>query len=165
MGALHDYGQLVLDQADADSLGSDMQDLGFTIDNVTWDVSDVTGGKKVSIKSIDVTADGQTMTIERDPTAGSLTVSAPGQPAVTIDDSTIDTYIAQYADAADLDPQAVDIIKREFKQIIGLGLVTVAGRRQVVRQPRPLGPVTSSSRCCKGLEPGDVDYLITLAGS
>ena len=106
MGALHDYGQLILDQADAGSLGNDMQDLGFSIDNVTWDVSDVTGGKKVSIKSFDLTADGQTASIERDPSAGSLTVTADGQ-TLTIDDSTIDTYIAQYADASSRDQQGL----------------------------------------------------------
>jgi hypothetical protein len=164
MGALHDYGRIILEQADAGSLESDMQDLGFTIDNVTWDVSDVTGGQKVSIKSVELTADGQTLSIERDPAAGSLTVSAPGQPAVTIDDSTIDTYIAQYADTEDLDPQAVEIIKREFKQIIGLGLVTVqVGDEWYVSPVRSFGDVFTS--LLKGLEPGDIDYLVTLAGN
>jgi hypothetical protein len=164
MGALHDYGQIVLDQAGADNLGSDMQNLGFTIDSIEWDVSDVTGGKKVSIKSIAITADGQTINVERDPTAGSLTLSAPGQPAVTIDDSTIDTYIAQYADAANLDPQAVEIIKREFKQIIGLGLVTVqVDGKWYVSPIRSAGDVFTS--LLRGLEPGDVDYLITLSGN
>ncbi len=164
MGALHDYGQLILDQADSGSLEGDMQDLGFTIDNVTWDVSDVTAGKKVSIKSLDFTYEGQTATIERDPSAGSLTISAPGQPAVTIDDDTIDTYIAEYADSSDLDPQAVEIIKREFKQIIGLGLVTVQVDGQWYVSPvRSFGDVFTS--LLKGLEPGDVDYLISLAGN
>ncbi|HEY5881107.1 MAG TPA: proline-rich domain-containing protein [Nakamurella sp.] len=164
MGALHDYGKLLLQQADAGSLEGDMQDLGFTIDDVTWDVSDVTGGKKVSIKSATITAEGQTITIERDPAAGSLTVSAPGQPAVTIDDDTIETYIAQYADTSDLDPQAIEIIKREFKQIIGLGLVTVQVDGQWYVSPvRSFGDVFTS--LLKGLEPADVDYLITLAGN
>jgi hypothetical protein len=141
-----------------------MQDLGFTISDTEWDVSDVTGGKKVSIKSLTITADGQTITIERDPSAGSLTVSAPGQPATTIDDSTIDTYIAQYADSADLDQQAVDIIKREFKQVIGLGLVTTQVDGQWYVSPvRSAGDVFTS--LLKGLEPGDVDYLITLSGN
>jgi hypothetical protein len=164
MGALHDYGKLLLQQADSGSLEGDMQDLGFTISDTEWDVSDVTGGKKVSIKSLTITADGQTITIERDPSAGSLTVSAPGQPATTIDDSTIDTYIAQYADSADLDQQAVDIIKREFKQVIGLGLVTTQVDGQWYVSPvRSAGDVFTS--LLKGLEPGDVDYLITLSGN
>ena len=104
------------------------------------------------------------MCVGADPTAGSLTVSAPGQAAVTIDDSTIDTYIAQYADASDLDPQAVEIIKREFKQIIGLGLVTVqVDGNWYVSPVRSAGDVFTS--LLRGLEPGDVDYLITLAGN
>jgi len=61
--------------------------------DVTWDVSDVTGGKKLSIKSMTVTADGQTVTIERDAANGSLTVTLPDQPAVTLDEDTIDTYL------------------------------------------------------------------------
>ncbi len=164
MGALHDYGKLLLDQTDAGSLEGDMQDLGFTIDDVTWDVTDVTGGKKVSIKTLDLTVDGQSISIERDPAAGSLTVSAPGQPAFTIDDTTIDTYLAQIGDTADLDPQAVDIIKREFKQIIGLGLVTVeVDGKWFVSPVRSSGDVFVS--LLKGLEPGDVEYLISLAGN
>ncbi len=164
MGALHDYGQLLLDQADTGSFSDDVQDLGFTIDDVTWDVSDVTGGKKVSIKSLQITAEGQTATIERDPSAGTLTISAPGQAAVTIDDDTIDTYIAQYADTSDLDPQAVEIIKREFKQVIGLGLVTVqVDGKWYVSPVRSFGDVFVS--VLKGLEPADIDYLISLSGN
>lgn len=51
MGALHDYGKLLLQQADSGSLEGDMQDLGFTISDTELDVSDVTGGKKVSRSS------------------------------------------------------------------------------------------------------------------
>jgi len=164
MGALHDYGKLLLQQGDASSIEGDLQDAGFTIDNVTWDVSDVTGGKKVSIKSLDVTAQGETVSVERDPAAGSLTLTAPGQPAVTIDDSTIDTYIGDYAQSANLDPQAVEIIKREFKQIIGLGLVTTqVDGKWYVSPVRSFGDVFTS--LLKGLEPGDIDYLIKLSGN
>ena len=53
MGVLHDYGQMILDQADAGDLTTEMSDLGFSVGPITWDVTDVTGGKKVSIKSID----------------------------------------------------------------------------------------------------------------
>jgi len=164
MGALHDYGQIILDQADAGSLGNDMQDLGFTIDKVSWDVSDVTGGKKVSIKSLDLTAQGQTLSIERDPANGSLTLTVPGQPTVTLDDNSIDAYIAQYADSGALDQQAIDIIKREFKQIIGLGLVTTeVDGKWYVSPVRSVGDIFTS--LLKGLEPGDIEYLIQLSGN
>jgi hypothetical protein len=163
MGALHDYGKIILEQADTNSFSSDMQDLGVTISDVQWDVTDVTGGKKVSIKSMTITADGQTATIERDPSSGSLTVTAEGQ-TLKIDDSTIDTYIAQYGGSTDLDPQALDIIKREFKQIIGLGLVTTqVDGKWYVSPVRSFGDVFTS--LLKGLEPGDIEYLIQLSGN
>ena len=79
MGVLHDYGKLLIDQAGRQRAVVGDADLGVTISDVTWDVSDVTGGKKVSIESMTVTADGQTVTITRDAAAGSLTVTVPGE--------------------------------------------------------------------------------------
>ena len=56
------------------------------------DVTDVTGGKKVSLESIDLTADGQTVSIERDADEGSLTVDAHrASRAITLNEDTIDT--------------------------------------------------------------------------
>ena len=84
----------------------------------------MTGGKKVSLASLTVSAEGQTATITRDAAAGSLTVDLDGQ-TQTLDQSTIEDFIAEAAGSQDLDPTMVDIIKREFQQIIGLGIVTV----------------------------------------
>jgi hypothetical protein len=162
MGVLHDYGQVIIDQADAGDLSTSAEDLGLEFSNVAWEESDVTGGKKLSIKSMTVTADGQTATIERDAAKGSLTVKLPDQPAVTLDQETIDTYLADAMGSADLDQQALDIIKREFKQIIGIGLVTVQVDGQWYVSPiRSVSDIFVS--LLKGLEPGDVDYLINLA--
>jgi len=109
-----------------------------------------------------VTADGQTVTIERDAAKNSLTVTLPDQPAVTLDEDTIDTYLADAVGSADLDPQALDIIKREFKQVIGIGLVTVqVGDQWYVSPIRSVSDIFVS--LLKGLEPGDIDYLINLA--
>ena len=164
MGVLHDYGRLLIDQADAGDLTSGMADLGFTIDNVSWDVTDVTGGKKVSLKSLTVTADGQTATIEREPTAGSVTLTVPGESPITLDDTTIDSYLVDAIGSAELDEQGLDIIKREFKQIIGLGVVTVE-----VDGKWYVSPIRSASdivvSLLKGLQPGDIDYLISLSGN
>ena len=57
--------------------------------------------------------------------AGSVKLETDGQPAVTLDETTIDTYIGEFAGEEDIDPQLLDIIKREFKQLINLGVVTV----------------------------------------
>ena len=56
----------------------------------------------------------------------------------------------------------LDIIKREFKQIIGLGIVTVqVDGKWYVSPIRSFSDIFVS--LLKGLEPGDVDYLISLA--
>ena len=125
MGVMHDYGQLILDQSDASSLTSGLDSAGVTVSDVSWTTSDVTGGTKVSIAGATITAEGQTVTIKRNVDEGSLTVSVPGQPEVTLDENSIDTYIEQAAGDENLDPQMVELIKREFKQIIGLGIVTI----------------------------------------
>ena len=163
MGALHDYGKLLVKEAGG-ALSSDIGKAGFKIGDPTFSVTDVTGGKKVSLQSLTITTDGQTATITRDPAAGSLTVQAPGQATVTLDESSIDTYIAQAAGSQDLDPALVEIIKREFKQIIGLGIVTVQVDGQWYVSPvRSFSDVFVS--LLKGLEPSDIDYFISLAGN
>ena len=69
-----------------------------------------------------------------------------------------------YADSASLDQQGVDIIKREFKQIIGLGLVTTeVDGKWYVSPVRSFGDIFTS--VLKGLEPGDIEYLVQLSGN
>jgi len=163
MGVLHDYGTLLVDNIDTSNLTSGVSDLGFTVEKASWTLSDVTGGKKVSLASLTVSAQGQTATITRDPAAGSLTVDLDGQKQ-TLDQSTIEDFIAQAGGSQDLDPTMVDIIKREFQQIVGLGIVTVQ-----VDEQWYVSPVRSFSdifvSLLKGLQPSDVDYLISLAGN
>jgi len=163
MGVLHDYGTLLVDNIDTSNLTSGVSDLGFTVKDASWTVSDVTGGKKVSLASLTVNAQGQTATITRDPAAGSLTVVLDGQ-TQTLDQSTIEDFIAQAGGSQDLDPTMVDIIKREFQQIVGLGIVTVEVDGQWYVSPvRSFSDIFVS--LLKGLQPSDVDYLISLAGN
>ena len=125
-------------QADADALTSDMTDLGVTVDNVTWTTSDVTGGKKVSLKSLEFTADGQTVTITRDAAAGSLTLSVPGEAAVTLDETTIDSYLARRGRLRRSGPAAAGHHQAGVQADHRAGHRHRRGRRQVVRQPGPL---------------------------
>jgi hypothetical protein len=158
MGVLHDYGSLFLPAA-----SSDKPDLnGAQVSDVSWSDSDVTGGKKVSIKSLTIDSDGEKYVIQRDPAAGSLTVQAPGQGTVNVSKDNIDTWIAQNSDA-DIPAQVIDIIKREFPQVIGLGVVMVqAGDGKWYVSPlRTTSDVMVS--LLKGLEPADIDYFISLA--
>ena len=125
MGVLHDYGKLLVDKIYSSDVTSGLSDLGFTVTDAGWTVSDVTGGKKVSLASLTVSAQGQTATITRDAAAGIADrrsgwsdadprpvhhrgLHHPGRPAARTWTRTM-----------------VDIIKREFQQIIGLGIVTV----------------------------------------
>ncbi len=168
MGVLHDYGKLLIQQSDAGSLSSDVTDLGVTVDNVSWTTSEVTGGTKVSLASLTLTAEGQTVTLTRDAAANSVTLKVPDQPEVTLDETTIDSYLTEAmgsgSGSGDLDPQLLEIIKREFKQVIGLGVVTVEVDGQWYVSPvRSFSDVFVS--LLKGLEPGDVDYLISLSGN
>ncbi|HYN72377.1 MAG TPA: hypothetical protein VES60_07720 [Nakamurella sp.] len=163
MGVLHDYGKLLIDNIDTSDVSSGINDLGFTVKDASWAVSDVTGGKKVSLASLTVSAQGQTATITRDPAAGSLTVDLDGQ-TQTLDQSTIEDFISQAAGSQDLDPTMVDIIKREFQQIVGLGIVTVQVDGQWYVSPvRSFSDIFVS--LLKGMQPADVDYLISLAGN
>jgi len=163
MGVLHDYGKLLIDKVFSSDVTSGLTDLGVTVTDASWAVSDVTGGKKVSLASLTVSAQGQTATITRDPAAGTLTVDVDGQ-TQTLDQSTIEDFITQAAGSQDLDPTMLDIIKREFQQIIGLGIVTVQVDGQWYVSPvRSLSDIGVS--LLKGLQASDVDYLISLAGN
>jgi len=166
MAVLHDYGKLLIQQSGTGDLTNQMNDLGVSIDNVTWAVSDVTGGKKVSVQSLSLTADGQSATITRQ-SDGSVTVALPDQPEVNLNQDSIDSYLTDAVGSADLDQQTLDIIKREFTQVIGLGIVTV----QVGDGPDNwyISPVRSFSdvvvSLLKGLQPGDIEHLISLSGN
>ena len=95
MGVLHDYGQLILDQADAGDLTTEMHGPRLRRSTtITYDVTDVTGGKKVSLKSIDA----HRRRPDRHHRAGSRGrfghPDGTGRVAVTLDETTIDTYLA-----------------------------------------------------------------------
>ena len=140
----------------------DAPDLDGATFDATWQVDDISGGKKVSIKTLSVTADGETLQITRDVAANSMTVVAPGQAPITVSPDTIDTLIQQFGRDVQLDPQAIEIIKREFVQIISLGLTTVEvdGKWYV----SPLRTYSNTLvALLQGLEPADIDYFISLA--
>ena len=163
MGVLHDYGKLLIEEAGGSDLTSDMDSLGVKISDTTWVVSDVTGGKKVSIGSMTVTADGQTATITRDADAGSIKLEVEGEPTtIELNEDTIDSFLADSVGSDELTPEMLKIIKQEFKQIIGLGVVTVqVGDYWYVSPVRSFSDIGLS--LLKGLDSEDVDYLISLA--
>ena len=162
MSVLYDYGRSLIEPAVKNDL-KPVDDI--TLSDVAWQVDDVTGGKKVSLKSISVTKDGQTVKIVRDPAANSLTITVPGQPAITLSPDNLESYISRFSSSSSstkLDPQLIDIIKREFVQVTGLGFTTVqVDGKWYVSPLRTYSGVLVS--LLKGLEPGDIDYFISLA--
>jgi hypothetical protein len=159
MSVLYDYGRTLIAGAKPDTKAMN----GVTISDRQWQVDDVSGGKKVSLKSISVSKDGETVKIVRDPSANSLTVTLPGQPTVVISPDNIDTYLSKLSmGGSQIPTQVLDIVKREFVQLTGLGFTTVEvdGKWYVSPLRTYSGVVVS---LLQGLEPGDIDYLISLA--
>ncbi len=158
MGVLHDYGKLLTKNMRSTSMSGQVK-----FSNATWDVSDVTGGKKVSLKTLTATVDGKDYKLVRDPAAGSLTVSVPGEEAVVLNDSTLDNYISKMGlSSSPMAPELSKIIKSEFKQVIGLGVVmTENGGKWYASPLRSYKGIFTA--LLKGLDAGDVDYLISLA--
>ena len=214
MGVLHDYGPLFLAKADLHPRAT-----GVTFSNEQWQVDDVTGGKKVSLKSLTITYNGGAITVTRDVTANSLSIQLPGKPAIVLSDSTIDQFISSDAltglgvfgtttscsswssgsssgsgsssessssepssssgstttlstepscttdtmPAPKLDATTKDIVKREFHQLLSVGVVMTQtdGKWYV-------SPLRSYSNLVvtflKGLQPSDIDYFLTKLG-
>ncbi|SDP40350.1 hypothetical protein SAMN04515671_4071 [Nakamurella panacisegetis] len=161
MGVMHDYGKLIVGKIPA-SNGSAMGSVKFS--NATWNVTDVAGGKKVSLKTLTVTAGSQTVTVKVD--GSTLTVSVAGQPDVVLSKDTIGDFITSKimggSSSNSVPPQVLKIAAQEFQQLLGLGVVmTQDGNSWYVSPVRSYAEIFVS--LLKGLEPADVDYLLTLA--
>jgi hypothetical protein len=117
----------------------------------------------VSLKTLTATVDGKDYALVRDPAAGSLTVTVPGEPAIVLNDSTLDSFIAKMnGDSSPMAPALIKIIKSEFKQVIGLGVVmTESGGKWYASPLRSYTGIFTA--LLKGMDAGDVDYLISLA--
>lgn len=160
---MHDYGKLIIGKIPA----ADTSRLTSTVTPVaTWNVSDVAGGKLVSLKTLTVTTSGQTISVVRDAAAGSLTVTVTGQPAVVLNKDTIGSYIDKSLgnSSSGMDPQLVKIIGQEFQQLIGIGMVMTQDPTDSKWYASPMRSYAEIFvSLLKGLQPGDVDYLIALA--
>jgi hypothetical protein len=162
MGVMHDYGKLITSQipkTDSAALGS------VKFSGASWNISDVAGGKLVSLKTLTITTGSQSIAVARDAAAGSLTVSLSGQPPIVLSKDTIASFIKSSLGSANsaLTPQLVTIIGNEFQQLIGVGIVMTQDSGQWY-----MSPVRSFAglfvTLMKGLQPTDIDYFISLAG-
>lgn len=132
----------------------------FTIDEVEWTTAAASRGQKVSIGHMQVTSGSDTVTIDRDPSVPSVTVSN-GLETYTFSPDDIDELLGMFAASSDdVPPQVRDMIKREVAQILNLGVVMVQssdGQWYVSIIDTYMDVVISLLR---GLEPADIDYLL-----
>ena len=170
MAVMHDYGKLITGQIPAAAKSAVPS---AAVGNATWNVSDVAGGKLVSLKTLTITAGEQRITVAHDPGAGSLTVGVAGQPAITLDKNSIADFVSnamnssgglgtESGSAAKMDPKLAKIIGQEFEQLTNVGVVMTQDNGQWYASP-----VRSYAQIfvglLKGLQPADVDYLLSLA--
>lgn len=162
MGVMHDYGKLItsrIPKSGTAALGS------VKFSGATWNVSDVAGGKLVSLKTLTITTGSQSIAVTRDVAAGSLSVAVSGQPPIVLSKDTIGKFIATAmggSSSAVLTPQVITIIGNEFQQLMGVGVVMTQDGSQWYASP-----VRSYAELfvtlMKGLQPSDIDYFLSLA--
>lgn len=158
MGAVHDYGKLIVDSV-GQIPATDAQV------NATWTVDDVTGGKKVSLGTMEITYQGDTVKVERDVAAGSVTITAQGDTttydAATVKDQLESALAGSDSFSSDQLSQISEVAVRMIKAALGIGIVTteVDGSWYVspVRSVFGIFPQLLS-----GAEPQDVDLFIDL---
>ncbi len=166
MAVMHDYGKLITGKIPATTTSR----LGAaTVSGATWNVSDVTGGKLVSLKTLTLNAVGQKVTVAHDAGSGVVTITVAGRAGITLDKNSIADFVSKTMSSSDLsgsasamDPELVKIIGQEFEQLINVGVVMTEDNGQWY-----VSPVRSYAQMfvglLKGLEPADVDYLLSLA--
>lgn len=156
MGVMYDYGKRFL----AESSPSTPTDVP-TIKDLQFNTADVTGGKKVSLKSIELEMEGKTFGLAIDTEADSVTVTQDGQSRVMNLDELLQGTMGGSSSLDRMPAQVKDIIKRVFGKVLELGLVTTeVGGKWYVSPLRSYSGVIIT--LLQGLEPGDIDYLLSL---
>ncbi|MDQ2846049.1 MAG: hypothetical protein M3Y77_06805 [Actinomycetota bacterium] len=159
MGVLYDYGKRILAAGNVKSGSAANMP---KISNLKFTTSDVTGGKKVSLQSATVETGGQTVSVAIDAAAGKLTIDAGGKTTVVTPDTAMQ-MMGSSGGMGNVPPQVADIVKREFKQLLTIGIVTTqVNGKWYVSPLRTYSGVLLT--LLKGLQPGDIDYLLQMAG-
>jgi hypothetical protein len=177
MGAVQDYASLalagsgsrclwngVLSGSDA-AAGGSCQPLDVQVVDATWTVTEVTGGQKVSIGSLVLdTPDGR-VSIDRDPSVPSLTISVPGEKPFVISPSDVPDFFTALSDMFGVDlsgesGQVADIVARELEQVLNLGVIMV----QSADEHWYTSPVHTYTdvivSLLRGLQPADIDFFL-----
>lgn len=155
MGVMYDYGKRVLAASDT-SKPTDVP----TITDLQFNTAPVTGGTKVSLKSISLEMEGKSYGVAIDTEKDAVTVTQDGQSqTMTLDQLLNGTMGGSSGNS--MPTQVRDILQRVYGKVLELGLVTtqVDGKWYI-------SPLRSMSgvfiTLMQGLEPGDIDYLLSL---
>lgn len=159
MRSLHDYGRLLVRASGSDGSAGLPRKRDFEITDTSWKVSDVTGGKMVSLGAMTVTSGGQSVTVNRD--GDSIRVAVGGKQAIVLDDATIDQTLSPMN--GKIDPELRDLAHREVKALSGVGVVMVESDGKWFASPLRTS-VGLYTALLKGLQPSDIDYLLTKLG-
>jgi hypothetical protein len=152
MAVAHDYGGLIVKNAQPDSQSS------FTVNNATFSTSKVSGGVLVSVKSVDLTTSD-----------GHYAVAVDGDCVRYIDPHRTQTFCAkdalrEWASRRSLTTDEQGAIDRLFAGLLKVGLVTTqSGGRWYLSPVRSYGD--ASVTVLEGLHSGDVITLLKLLGS
>jgi len=157
MGFLYDYGKRMLAAGNMKSgqAPSDMpkiSDLKFT-------TSDVTGGKKVSLQHVTVEAKGHKTSVTVDAGAGKVTIDQDGKSQELTSDNVLQMVAGQ---SSNMPPQVADLVKREFKQMLTVGIVTTEVNGKWFVSPLRTGSGLLLT-LLQGLQPADIDYFLSMA--
>jgi len=157
MGFLYDYGKRMLaagkvKSGQAPSNMPKISDLKFT-------TSDVTGGKKVSLQHVTVEADGHQTSVTVDAGAGKVTVEQDGKTQELTSDNVLQKMAGQ---SSNMPPQVADLVKREFKQMLTVGIVTTEVNGKWFVSPLRTGSGLLLT-VLQGLQPADIDFLLSMA--
>src|SRR5690606_8004992 len=141
------------------------QPLDVQVVDAAWTVTEVTGGQKVSIGSLVLdTPDGR-VSIDRDPSVPSLTISVPGEKPVVISPSDVPDFFAALSDMFGVDlsgesGQVADIVARKLEQVLNLGVIMVQGPDELW-YTSPVHTYTDVIvSLLRGLQPADIDFFL-----
>lgn len=141
------------------------QPLDVQVQEATWTVTAVTGGQKVSVGSLVLSTPEGTVTIDRDPSVPSLTITGPGAEPIVISPDDVPDFFAALSDTFGVDlsgesGQVADIAARELKQLLNLGVVMTQDTdgQWYVSPVHTYEDVVIS--LLRGLEPGDIDFFL-----
>lgn len=173
LGAVQDYASAIFGDGSACFLGGgnhsagpgSCEPLGVSVMDAEWSTAEVSAGQKVMVDSLTLRTPEGDVAVVRDPAVPSLTITAPGEAPIVISPEKASEFVADLGsmfgvDAGQTPPEVTAIIEREVAELLQWGVTMVQG---------PDGqwyvsPIHSFTdlflSLLRGLEPGDIDYLL-----